>query len=45
MTNKTFSHWRSTAVVAVAALSLTAAMAPAFAEEKAAILLPGSAND
>jgi simple sugar transport system substrate-binding protein/basic membrane protein A len=46
MTKETSDRWRSSAAVAVAVLSLTGAVAtPAYAEDKAAILLPGSAND
>jgi basic membrane protein A len=46
MTNNSFDRWRSSAAVAIAMLSFTAAvLKPANAEDKAAILLPGSAND
>ncbi|MEZ2223591.1 BMP family protein [Rhizobium sp. RCC_161_2] len=46
MTRKTSDRWRSSAAVAIAMLSLTGAVVtPAYAEDKAAILLPGSAND
>jgi simple sugar transport system substrate-binding protein/basic membrane protein A len=46
MTKKISDRWRGSAAISVAVLSLTAtAAAPAHAEDKAAILLPGSAND
>lgn len=45
MLTKTCGRLRSSAALAAAVLSFAAVAAPALAEEKAAILLPGSAND
>ncbi|HBF28634.1 BMP family protein [Rhizobium sp.] len=45
MLTKTCGRLRSSAALAAAVLSFAAVAAPALAEDKAAILLPGSAND